>query len=246
VLGTRIADRRDLAEWRWLLQRLVRMPGVGVGVSNLGQIEIAREMRFREIVADFSLNLTNSAAADELSTCGATRVTAAIELAFADLAALASACRLPLEVIGQGPLPAMVMEHCPIAAAAGRTPQDVCDLACRRGSWVLRDAAGQDHMLRADRRCRTHLYMANDVCVLPSVALLASAGVSAVRIEAQFEPAGAVAALAGSYRRAIDALYGGPPVDVLRELAAIEAAAGRPLGDGALDFARMPLPVKEG
>ncbi|MBM3892005.1 MAG: U32 family peptidase, partial [Verrucomicrobia bacterium] len=173
ALSPRISDERDLAEWRWWLTELARVKPLGIGVSNLGALQAAREMGAEDIIADFSFNVTNSVAADELSTMGATRATASIELNFTELQGLLATSRLPIEVIGQGPLPGMVLEHCVIAAATGDTPQGVCPMNCRRAEFALHDANGQAHRIEGDRRCRNHLYMASDVCVLPNLGLLA-------------------------------------------------------------------------
>ena len=234
-LGPRAGDERDLAEWRGWLRQIAGSP-VGAGVSTLGALAAAQEMRVRDILADFSLNVANSVAADELSTMGATRLTASVELDMAELADLLAACRLPAEVIGQGPLPAMLMEHCIIAAATGHTPHGVCPMDCRRGPFVLRDEAGLAHRIECDRRCRNHLYMAMDVCVLPNLARLPAAGVSGIRIEAQFDEPPAVAVIVAAYRRAIDALAEGADFDAAEAVRAIAAATGRPLGDGPLAY----------
>ncbi len=236
VLGTRIADERDLAEWRWLLRRLTGIRGLGVGVSTLGSLHVARELRFHEILADFSMNVTNSQAVDELSTQGATRVTGSVELDMPGLTSLLRGSRLPVEVIGQGPLPSMVMDHCLVAAATGHSPEDVCPMNCRKGEWALRDTAGEVHRVACDRRCRNHLYMARDVCVLPNLSLLAQAGASAIRIEAQFESAAAVKSLTGAYRRAIDGLEQGLPGPGLEDVEKLAKAVGRPMGDGPFMF----------
>ena len=240
LLGSRIADERDLAEWQWLLGRVANVRGLGVGVSNLGALHVAKALRFRDILADFSMNLTNSQAADELSTQGVTRVTASLELESQDLADLAANCRLPLEVVAHGPLPAMVLDHCLIAACTGHTPDDVCPMNCRKGSWQMRDTANQDHRLEVDRRCRNHLYMARDICLLPHLEQLAQIGIATLRIEAPFDSPDAVATIVGAYRRRLD---GRSLSTVAEDVAAIEAANHRPLGTGALVF-DSPAPAE--
>jgi putative protease len=233
LLGSRIADERDLAEWRWLLARVANVRGVGVGVSSLGALHVAKDLRFRAVLADFSMNVTNSQAVDELSTQGVTRVTASLELETQDLFDFAANCRLPLEVVAHGPLPAMVLDHCLIAACTGHTPDDVCPMNCRRGAWRMRDTANQDHRLEVDRRCRNHLYMARDICLLPHLEQLAHAGIATLRIEAQFESPDAVATIVSAYRRRIDSRSVSTVAD---DVATIEAATHRPLGTGALVF----------
>jgi len=246
ALGPRVGDERDLAEWRWRLRQLARIRSLAVGVSNLGALQVAREMRMRDILADFSMNVCNSVAADELSTLGATRVTASIELSFLEMGELICKSRMPVEVIGQGALPGMVLEHCMIAAATGDTPQGVCPMNCRRGTYDLCDATGQAFRIETDRRCRNHIFLPADVCVLPNLSRLAATGAAGLRIEAPFEDAAAVAVIVGVYRQAIDALRKGLPFDASEGVARISAATGRRQSDGPFAFHLVSEDVKEG
>ena len=236
LLSPRITDARDLDEWRWLLEQLRRVKALAVGVSNLGALEVARQMRRREIIADFSLNLANGIAVDEVSTMGATRATAPVELDFDHLAGLIAASRLPMEIVGQGAMPGMLLEHCVIAAANGTTAQDACPMPCRTTSFVMRDTEGQDHRLEVDRRCRNHIYMATDTCVLPNLSRVAATGAAGLRIEAPFDSAEAVGAVVGVYRKAIDALRQGKSSDAEAGVEAIAQATGRTQGDGPFAF----------
>lgn len=245
VLGSRVTDERDMAELRWWLRRLGAIRPLTVGVSNLGALHVAREMRVRDILADFSLNVANTVAADELSTMGATRVTASIELAFPELKDLAQSSRIPVEVVGHGPLPGMLLEHCVVAAVTGHTPESACPMNCRRGAFALRDSAGQEHRIECDRRCRNHFFTAIDVCALPNLSRLASTGAAALRIEAQLDAPTAVAQVVAVYRDAIDALHAGTPFDVEAGLNRIREASGRPLGDGPFAFQLLPPQRKE-
>lgn len=245
VLGPQISEDRDLAEWQWHLERALRAGPVGVGVSSLGALAVARRMGAHEIVADFAMNVCNSAAADRLRSMGVSRVTASIELTAADVLDLRHACPLPVEIIGQGPLRGMLLDHCIVAAATGHTPQDVCPMACRRGGFALRDDLGQDHRIECDRRCRNHLYAARDVCVLPNLAGLLAAGPVGIRIEAQFDSPGAVAEVVSAYRQALDALARGESFDAAAAAERIARATGRPQGDGPFAFSACRNPAQE-
>ncbi len=236
VMMPHVCDQRDMAEWKQWLRRLAGLPNVTIGVSNLGGLQVARESRFRDILADYTLNTFNSVATDELSTMGATRVTASVELGVKQLDAFLQAMRMPVEVVGQGPICGMLMEHCVIASATGENPQGVCSMRCRLGAYALEDAALQVYPLECDRRCRNHVFTATDVCVLPNLSRIASLGISGLRIEGQLDKAETIGTVTRIYRQSIDRLKAAEPIAVSDSLARITAATGRPLSDGPFDF----------
>lgn len=231
-----ICDLRDMAEWKHWIAKLSSIRNLAIAVSNLGGIQLARANRIREIIADFPLNITNSVTADELSTMGATRITASAELSFEHLNGLMNAVRLPVEVIGQGPVTAMLLEHCVLASAAGVNPQDICPMYCRRGAYALQDTSAHDFPLECDRRCRNHIFTATDVCVLPNLSRMASTGISGLRIEGQLDSPSTIETITRIYRNAIDSLRAGKTPSVNNELEEIRNATGRPLSDGPFDL----------
>jgi putative protease len=242
VMMPHVCDQRDMGEWQERLRQFAELPNITIGVSNLGGLQMARENRCRDILADYTLNTINSVAADELSTMGAARVTASVELGFKQLASFSQAVRMPVEVIGQGPICGMLMEHCVIASVAGENPQGVCSMRCRLGAYALEDAASQVYSLEYDRRCRNHLFTATDVCVLPNLSRIASLGISGLRIEGQLDQAETIATVTRIYRESIERLRAGEPIAVADALSQITAATGRPLSDGPFDFRSVGPP----
>lgn len=245
VLMPHICDERGMAEWRRRLQELNSLGGLTVGVSSVGGLQAARDQRYRDLLADYPLNVTNSVAADELSTMGAGRVTASVELTFGQLAEFMAAVRMPVEVVAQGPVSGMLLEHCVLATAWGENPQGVCSMRCRRAVYALEDAGGQRHPLEFDRRCRNHLFTAADVCVLPSLSRLATLGIAGLRLECQLDKPETVAVLTRVYRQALDRLQADETIDIDNALAEISAATGRPLSDGPFDFRSVSPTGKE-
>jgi len=240
-----ICDLRDMAEWKHRIAKLSSIQNLAIGVSNLGAIQLAKTNRIREIIADFPLNITNSVTADELSTMGATRITASVELNFEQICNLMKSARLPVEVIGQGPVTAMLLEHCVLAGAGGTNPQGICPMYCRKGAYSMQDASEHDFPLECDRRCRNHIFTATDVCILPNLSSIASTGISSLRIEGQLDSPSSVEIITRIYRKTIDALKAGETSDIVDELEEMKNATGRPLSDGPFDFQSVPVEVKE-
>ena len=245
VIMPHICDERDIAEWKPRLAALAPLPDLTVGVSSLGGLQAARDARCRDILADYPLNVTNTVAADELSTAGASRITAAVELTFEKLAELTETGRMPIEIIGQGPVCGMLLEHCVIASAAGESPQGLCSMRCRRDTYRLQDTASQAYPLECDRRCRNHVFTAADVCVLPNLARISSLDISALRIECQLDNAKTVAVVTRVYRQALDNLKAGQSINADEGVELIAAAVNRPLSDGPFDFRSVAASVKE-
>ena len=175
---------------------------------------------------------------------GAARVTASVELTFGQLAEFMEAVRMPVEVVAQGPVCGMLLEHCVLATAWGENPQGVCSMRCRRAAYAMEDTGGQRHPLEFDRRCRNHLFTATDVCVLPNLARLVALGISGLRLECQLDKPETVAVLTRVYRQALTRLKAGETIDADNALAEITAATGRPLSDGPFDF-RSTSPTED-
>ncbi|RPJ38623.1 MAG: U32 family peptidase, partial [Planctomycetaceae bacterium] len=245
VMMPHVCDERDMAEWRRRLHELIAWGNITVGVSNLGSLQMAREERWRDILTDYPLNTANSIAVDELSTLGAQRVTASAELTFQQLSAFTKAVRMPIEIIGQGPVCGMLLEHCVLATASGQNPQGICSMPCRRGVYALEDAASQTFPLETDRRCRNHIFTPADVCVLPNLSRMLALGISGLRIEGHLDKPETVAIVTQIYREAMDCLRNGQAIDVADGLSKISAATERPLSDGPFDFQSIRVIDKE-
>ena len=245
VLMPHVCDERGMAEWRRRLQELGSLGSLTIGGSSLGGLQTARDLRCRDLLADYPLNVTNAIAADELSTMGASRVTASVELTLGQLAELMAAVRMPVEVIAQGPICGMLLEHCILATAWGENPQGFCSMRCRRAAYAMEDAGGQKHPLEFDRRCRNHLFTAADVCVLPNLKRLVALGFSGLRLECQLDKPETVGTITRVYREAINRLKAGEPMDADNAVAEISAATGRPLSDGPFDFRSVSPTEKE-
>jgi U32 family peptidase len=231
-----ITDRLDLDQWTELLEELSDLDGLGIGVSNLGALQVAKSLRFRDILADVGLNVANHVAADELSTLGVTHATAAVEMNLIQLADCLAKARLPLDVLVQGPLPGMLLEHCVLATAENAVDTRDCSQNCTQGDYLLQDSAGLHYPLACDTRCRNHLYTATDVCALPNLARLVSCQMHHLRLECQLDNPDTVALIVASYRTALDALKNGQAPEVSPLVQQIQQATGRPLSDGPWDI----------
>lgn len=245
VLDARIFEEDDLIEWRSQLEQLAEIEDLWVGASTLESLKVAQETGIENILADFSFNVTNSVTADELSTMGAKRITASIELNLVEIQALTENTRMPVEVIGQGPLPGMLLEDCLVAMAKGIADPRTCPADCQRKLFAIEDLSGQRFRLAFDSKCRTHLYCPADTCALFSLSALSASGTKAVRIEAQLDTAEVVSEVVGVYRQALDTTRAGCSFDFQQAIKRIRSATGRPLGDRPFGHVRSGRNRKE-
>ena len=210
VQTPRVTTDRELEELAWLLERLE--PDV-VLVHNLGALSEVRRLRpDGALVADFSFNVFNSAAAGVLAEQGAAAVTASLEAGWADLAALCSSSPLPVELFAHGPLPGMVLEHCVLAAhLSAADSKDLCRGICQYQSFSLRDRNGQSHPILTDQYCRNHLMAARELLTLPWLGWLCGAGVRVFRLQLALCGAATVGELTRLYVEALDTIKQGQP-----------------------------------
>jgi putative protease len=235
----RVTSRREVTDLARLLERLPETGVAGVMAANPGVLRLARATGL-PVFADFGLNALNSETVSLLAEQGACLATGEPEASFRQLADLAQVAVLPFEVIAHGPLPAMILEHCVPAAILGdQTAHQPCPGFCRGRELALQDIHGQLRPLRCDQSCRNHLYLVNDVCILPYLDDFVRAGFSGLRIEGQLYEDAHVGRLVAAYRtrldQAIAAVATGLPLAPLSpaEWTSLAGAAPRGLGTGA-------------
>ena len=188
------------------LEALTATGADAVLVRNLATMEFLRERQpAAAMVGDFSLNVTNEFAADLLESAGLARVTAALDVNLAQLAALASrAGRARIETIVHLHMPMMHVEHCVAAAhLAQARDRRACRAACRDRILSLRDRVGAEHLLTPDAHCRSTLFSAHVQSGIGCVAELRRAGLRHFRVEFLREPGMRVTRVLDLYARAL-------------------------------------------
>jgi putative protease len=231
VATPRITTEREYGEVAALLRSLEDIKPHGVMVGNLGTLRLAGKATDLPLYGDYSFNLFNSLTARWLKNQGICRATASLEAAAGQIAAMAAASPLPLEVVVHGPLTAMVSDHClPRALLGNGTPPGLCREVCQGGVFALVDTAGESHAVKVDQYCRNHILLARDLCLAGRLAPLAAAGVGCFRIEGQHYTPAQVGAVVAVYRRELDG-----STDAAGE-PDVAAFAPRPLGVGVFRY----------
>ncbi|MDR1701362.1 MAG: U32 family peptidase [Sporomusaceae bacterium] len=239
VAAPRITQARELAEWGELSAKLANTQVSGLLVSNAGMMQVAQAKSPLPLQADFSFNIFNHLAVQWLTENKITKATLSPEASFAEIASLVLRCRdtglkMPLEVIVHGSLEAMILEHCLVAHLLGCDQNDLCRAGFSDRQLALLDSAGEAHHFKIDQYCRTHLFLANDLCLLPYLGSLMSAGIEHYRIEGQQYTAEQVGLITAVYRQELDKIFqaGGKYVFAEETMEKITAALPRSLGVG--------------
>lgn len=206
----RITKDIDLLSIKKLLEKAYEL-NLSLMAGNLGALEFASRMGYKEIYADYSLNLFNSHSLLWLKEQGVKAATVSPELTLQQLTKLVSV--IPLEVIVQGALPLMVSEHCVLGSihgcgnAAGRVEGMGNRGPCKKGKMALRDRLGLLFPLVSDRFCRTHVYNPMELCLVEDLKALYEAGITTVRLEVRKDQPRYVEKVTRIYREELDKLH---------------------------------------
>ncbi|HHP50674.1 MAG TPA: U32 family peptidase [Moorella mulderi] len=206
-VGTpRIAMPSEEAKIKIFKEIITSLRPQGILAGNLGILNDLRTSSL-PLWADFSMNVANGKAASFLAECGVEGLTAPIEFHREEILSLVRDCPLPVELIIHGSLPAMISEHCLVAALLeGTTKFGPCKGVCHRTYWGIKDEAGEIHPVEMDYACRTHIYMGKELALLPYLPLLRAAGFARLRLEIPLYTPEEAERVTGIYRKALDNL----------------------------------------
>ncbi len=156
----------------------------GVLVRNLAGMQYFLEQGM-DVVADFSLNVTNELSAAFVMSQGVQRLTASYDLNREQLLDLIAAAPPQwFEVVLHQHMPMFHMEHCVFCAVLSPgTNKTNCGRPCDHHHVQLRDRTGMEHTLTADVGCRNTLFNATPQSAAEIAPQLVARGVRNFRVE---------------------------------------------------------------
>jgi putative protease len=181
-------------------------------VQDLGAVRLAREVApGLDVHASTQMTITDAASADLAGQLGVTRAVLARELSTDEIALIAGATPVELEVFVHGALCVSYSGQCFTSASwGGRSAnRGECAQACRLPYDLLVDGA------RRDLGPVRYLLSPHDLAGHESVPALLAAGVVSFKIEGRLKQPEYVAATVQAYRTAIDRALAGRSRDVL-------------------------------
>jgi putative protease len=198
-------ERRAIA--KWLDSGLPLLSGHLGLVSELGRVG-------RDVVADYAVNVMNQHSAAQLFTLGARRVVLSVELTADEMSAVVAPWQgAGFDVFLYGRPEGMTIEHCVLSAAYDREPTTCRDLCVQKHTNVtLTDPAGYDFAVATDSACRNRLLHSRPVEGSEYLERLWRAGIRGYQLVFNV-PGEPIAEVVASYRRMLDRLATGEPLD---------------------------------
>ena len=187
-----------------LFEQLEKALAHGFTSFMVGQIADTRlKESYPEIhwlAADFSANIFNRYAAEELFAMGFDQLTASLEMTKEQLERFAKG-RGAREVIVHGAMPMMISRHCLIGALEGKDKNAMpCGFNCRGCRYTLRDRMGMHFPVVGDLYHNMHIFNCRELCLIDELDALK--GFAGWRLEGQFTDMGSLKEITGLYKTA--------------------------------------------
>ncbi len=211
VTTPRITQGREVDKTRCLLEQLEELKPSGIMAANPGTFYQASRYSSLPLYGDYSLNIINSFGAELLKNLGVKQLTVQPEVRFEHAVSLVQKSSIPYEFLAHGPLTAMIMDHClPAALLQESTREDVCNYYCRERRLSLLDERGQQHKIEVDEDCRNHVFLANELALLPFLKVFIKIGAASFRLDLRTYPPEKVGPVTALYRKQVSLISQNP------------------------------------
>ncbi|QZY56330.1 DUF3656 domain-containing U32 family peptidase [Crassaminicella profunda] len=174
---SRITEDKEL---KTIKEKLKKLQIQGILASNLGVLNIAKELGDICIVTDFSLNIFNNGAMEYLKETKVKEVTLSPELTLKDIKEITKKSLLPCEAIIHGNLPLMISKYCPVSTIL-KNNQNHCG-ACERNQFGLKDPLGVVFPMVRESNCKVQILNAQKLCLIEHMKELMGSGCNDFRI----------------------------------------------------------------
>jgi len=200
-----IENDKQLAQMKPLMEAAKEAGFDGIMTGNLGLFELARQMGWETIVADYQMNIFNDVTLQYLSEKEISRAVLSPELSLEQISEFSYLGNLPMEIIVHGNLPLMVSEQCVCGSVlGGRTAETACSMPCMKQHYYLKDRMGVHFPLFMDQNCRMHVFNSKTLNLYKRLDECLKTGADILRIEAREQDAQWIGEVTAVYKKAID------------------------------------------
>jgi len=203
-----VFEQREADRMYQFLKYLANQGPDALIVQDFGVVAMARaEFPSLRLHASTQMNIASARGANALSRHGVSRVVLARELSLEEIKSVKNETNLELEVFVHGALCISVSGLCLFSSFLGgkSANRGMCTQACRRLYHRAEDENG-------------YYFSPNDLQLLERVPQLATAGVSALKIEGRMKSASYVGTVVSAYRLVVDVIASGDENDIQRSI----------------------------
>ncbi len=204
-------ENEEILNRQVAMLRQTEIDGFQIGhMGELGRIKKEDPKRF---VGDYGLNVMNGEALAFYQEHGVEQVTLSLESSMDVLESMLEQHGEQVEVVVQGSMTAMYMEHCLYEADEQVEPENDCKQTQCNMPYILEDEKGFKHPVFSDQYCRSHLMTTKDMHLMPLLHSLIELGGRHFRIEALRYDPDTVREVTYLYRHTLDLLEKGIHVE---------------------------------
>ncbi len=200
-----IENDKQLAQMQPLMEAAKAAGFDGILVGNIGLFQMASEMGWEKIAADYQMNVFNDVTLQYLSGKEISRAVLSPELSLEQISQFSYLGNLPLELIVHGNLPLMVSEQCVCGSViGGRTAEQKCSMPCMKQLYYLKDRMDIHFPLYMDQNCRMHVFNSKTLNLYKRLEECLKTGADVLRIEGREQDAGWISEVTAIYKKAIE------------------------------------------
>lgn len=179
-------------------------------ISSWADLEWA-QLSGLKILGDYSLNIFNRYSLRYLCQQGVTSACLSPELNMTQLAAFEDINKG--ELIVHGDLIVMQSQYCMLGQAQA-PGKKTCSLACRSGTYYIKDAKGYEFPVETDADCRFYIFNSRTLCMVEDLARILTLKPGSIRIEARRVLDTGIGPTVKLYRDALDRIEDGSKPDL--------------------------------
>ncbi|MDF2519944.1 MAG: peptidase, partial [Clostridia bacterium] len=197
-----------------LKDALGKWADIGIVISNIGHLPLAKGLGVRNIRGNFSLNITNAASANHLEAEGLGSISTSPELSLSQIKDLALRSTAALEGLVYGYLPVMVTEYCPNSTTAE------CSSCRRQGfrDYGIVDERDKSFKVINMGNCRNLILNSDVLCVFDNLSSIIDSGTSKLRLDFYVENNKEIFDIIEAYKNKLDNLTGALEYDIINSI----------------------------
>lgn len=203
----RITNFEDMTYIRQNLKNILK--NSYVLVSNHGQLKLLKDKDIK-LYTDFSFNIFNSKALEQISELDVECCTLSPELTLEQIKDIVNNSNINCEIIVYGHLPMMITEYC-VIRSLDKISNKTCSI-CQNKKYGLKDRYGVIFPLLTDNKCRMQILNSKKLFLLEYVNELIDNDLGIMRLQFTNEGKNEIINIIKTYKKVIDCAIKGQKI----------------------------------